>query len=400
MPEVARSLLLFRYGILNAARVRAQEVGHRGALFPWRTISGDEASSNWAAGTAQYHINADIAYAVWQYVRVTGDLDFLHRYGSEILVETARLWFDLGFFSEKLNGEFVLNAVTGPDEYTTLVDNNLYTNLMAAENMRLAAQAVELTREAGTEHYARLLHATGLTPEEPADWLRAAERMHVPFDAKANVHLQDDAFLNREIWDFEHTPPDKYPLLLHFHPLFIYRHQVIKQADVVLATVLLPDQFTHEQRKRIFEYYDPLTTGDSSLSESMQSIAAAWVGNWEAANDYLLDAVAVDLSDRAKNLRDGMHVASAGGTWSALIYGFAGLQDYGDSVKFQPRLPIRVRRMTFPLQVRGASLSVDVTAEHATYTLLEGGPVSIQHFDETFTLSPGLSVTQPVPPLP
>ena len=160
-------------GCWSAARVRAQEVGHRGALFPWRTISGDEASSNWAAGTAQYHINADIAYAVWQYVRVTGDMEFLHRYGSEILVETARLWFDLGFFSPRVDGEFVINGVTGPDEYTTVVDNNLYTNLMAAENMRLAAEAVELTKEAGSDHFRRLLAATGLTPDEPANWLLA-----------------------------------------------------------------------------------------------------------------------------------------------------------------------------------------------------------------------------------
>jgi alpha,alpha-trehalose phosphorylase len=396
-PDLARSLLLFRYAMLEAARRRAREVGQKGALFPWRTISGDEASAYYAAGTAQYHINADIAYAVNHYVQVSGDLDFLHRYGTEMLIETARLWYDLGFFSPAMDGQFVINAVTGPDEYTTVVDNNLYTNMMAAENLRLAVDAVERTRQARPDQYRRLLDVTGLRHSELDDWRRAAENMHVPYDEKVGVHLQDDAFLHRKIWDFENTPPEKYPLLLHFHPLFIYRHQVIKQADVVLATVLLRHMFTPEQSKRIFEYYDPLTTGDSSLSESIQSIAAAEAGEWDAAGSYLTDAVSVDISDRAGNVRDGMHVASAGGTWMALVYGFAGMQDYGDAVRFRPRLPIRARRMAFRVRVRGANLAVEVAPHEATYTLLEGAQMTIHHYGETRTLVSDTSVTLPIP---
>ncbi|HJU98317.1 MAG TPA: HAD-IA family hydrolase, partial [Jiangellaceae bacterium] len=272
-PSVARSLLMHRINALPAARERARQVSCDGALFPWRTINGDEASPYYAAGTAQYHINADIAYALNQYVHLTGDVDLMYRHGAELLVETARMWASLGFFSDRLDGEFVIHGVTGPDEYSTVVDNNLFTNLMAAENLQTAADAVAALRSHDRDLYTRLVARTGLTPGEPELWRQAAEKMHIPYDARAGVHLQDDGFLDRKPWDFAGTPAEKYPLLLSHHPLVIYRHQVIKQADVVLATVLLPERFTAEERRRIFEYYDALTTGDSSLSECIQAIA-------------------------------------------------------------------------------------------------------------------------------
>ena len=323
-PAVARSLLMHRVRMLPDARRRAEEVGCAGALFPWRTINGHEASAYYAAGTAQYHIDADVAYALDQYVRVTGDTDLLFRHGVELLIETARMWAALGFFCDRHGGSFVINKVTGPDEYATVVNNNLFTNLMAAENLRLAADAVDRVRVESPSDHHRVVELTGLTDDEVAMWRQAAERMYIPYDEAAGVHLQDDSFLQQAPWDFAGTPPERYPLLLHYHPLVIYRHQVIKQADVVLATVLLPDRFTADERRRIFEYYDPLTTGDSSLSESVQSIAAADAGKYRTAEEYMLDAVAVDMADTAGNLRDGVHVASAGGAWMATVYGFAG----------------------------------------------------------------------------
>jgi alpha,alpha-trehalose phosphorylase len=345
-PDVARSLLMHRVRMLPEARRRALEVGCAGALFPWRTINGQEASAYYAAGTAQYHINADIAYALNTYVEATGDTDLLFRHGAELLVETARMWADLGFFSEPKDGKFVIHKVTGPDEYSTVVDNNLFTNLMAAENLSTAADAVARLRAESPPDYRRLIDRVGLRDEEEAAWRRAAEQIYVPFDEKAHVHLQDDHFLEQEPWDFAGTPQDRYPLLLHYHPLVIYRHQVIKQADIMLATVLLPDRFTPEERRRIFEYYDPLTTGDSSLSECIQAIAAVDVGKYRSAEEYLVDAAAIDIADTAGNLRDGVHVASAGGTWMALVYGFAGYRWRG--ARFAPMLPTRASRVRFP----------------------------------------------------
>jgi alpha,alpha-trehalose phosphorylase len=394
-PQVARSLLMHRVRMLPSARRRAQEVGCSGALFPWRTINGEEASAYYAAGTAQYHINGDIAYAFDQYVRVTGDTGFLFRHGVELLVETARMWAALGFFSERRGGRFVINKVTGPDEYTTVVDNNLFTNLMAAENLAIAADSVERVRLESPPDYQRLLDRTGLRADEVGTWRRAADQMYIPYDPKAGVHLQDDSFLDYAPWDFAGTPAERYPLLLHYHPLVIYRHQVIKQADVVLATVMLPDRFTAEARRRIFEYYDPLTTGDSSLSECIQAIAAADAGKYRSAEEYLIDAAAVDIADTAGNLRDGVHVASAGGTWMAVVYGFAGYRWQHDEPEFSPILPTRARRLSFPLLLRGSLLEVDVVADQVTYSLRRGEPVRARHYGQDFVASEGSPVSFP-----
>ncbi|MEV4135019.1 glycosyl hydrolase family 65 protein [Dactylosporangium sp. NPDC049742] len=393
-PNVARSLLMHRIRMLPAARRRAREVGCAGALFPWRTINGEEASAYYAAGTAQYHIDADIAYALDQYVKVTGDADLLFRHGAELLVETARMWAGLGFFSQRHGGRFVIHKVTGPDEYTTVVDNNLFTNLMAAENLTLAAEAVDRVRVESPPDFRTLVEHTGLREEELATWRRAAERMYLPYDEATGVHLQDDSFLDQAPWDFAATPPERYPLLLHYHPLVIYRHQVIKQTDVVLATVLLPDRFTAHQRRQIFDYYDPLTTGDSSLSECIQAIAAADVGKYRSAEEYLVDAAAVDMADTAGNLRDGVHVASAGGTWMAVVYGFARYRWRSPrGPEFSPMLPTRARRLRFPLRIHGSVLDVDIEEHRVTYSVRHGDPVTAHHYGEEFTAVAGSPVS-------
>ncbi|MDY7102052.1 MAG: HAD-IA family hydrolase [Actinomycetota bacterium] len=395
-PWIARSLLRHRYEMLDHARQRALEVGTRGALFPWRTIGGEEASAYYAAGTAQYHINADIAYALTRYVRATGDDDFMVRYGAEILVETARMWSDLGFFSERRDGCFVINGVTGPDEYSTVVDNNAFTNLMARENLRSAINVLEWMEEDHPAEYRRVIDATALQPREVDRWRRAAELMYVPYDEELGVHLQDDEFLMRETWDFASTQPEQYPLLLHFHPLVIYRHQVIKQADVVLATFLLGHEFTDEQKSRIFEVYEPLTTGDSSLSACIHAIMAAEIGELRTAEEYFVDAASVDLADVARNVRDGVHVASAGGTWMSLVYGFAGLRDAdGGTVSFQPALPERFTRLSFPLRVRDRLIEVDVRRDEVRYLLREGEDIVIRHDGSDVVLREGEVVIRP-----
>ncbi len=392
-PDVARSLLMHRVHMLDDARRRARDVGQAGALFPWRTISGEEASAYYAAGTAQYHIDADISYALDQYVRMTGDTGLMERHGAELLSETARMWADLGYFSDRHGGRFVIQKVTGPDEYTTVVDNNLYTNLMAAENLTLAADVVERLRDEAPAEYKRLSEKIDLRPEEVEAWRRAASLIYVPYDTQEQVHLQDEGFLDLEPWDFDGTPPEQYPLLLHFHPLVIYRHQVIKQADVELATVMLPGRFTPGERRRIFELYDPLTTGDSSLSESIQAIAAADVGKYRTAEEYLIDAMSVDMADTAGNVRDGVHVASAGGTWMSLVFGFGGFRWRGGSISFRPMLPTRSRRLRFPMRIGETMLRVTVEAHQVTYTAESGPGLDLMHYDEPVRVEPGSPVT-------
>ncbi len=283
--------------------------------------------------------------------------------------------------------------MTGPDEYTTVVDNNLFTNLMAAENMSLAATVVERLREEAPADYKRLAAKTGLGSEETDHWRRCADLMYVPYDASEQVHLQDEGFLDLEPWDFAGTPPEKYPLLLNYHPLIIYRHQVIKQADVELATVMLPGRFTAAERRRIFEMYDPLTTGDSSLSESIQAIAAADVGKYRTAEEYLIDAMSVDMADTAGNVRDGVHVASAGGTWMSLVFGFGGFRWRQGDISFRPMLPTRARRLRFPIMVGGNRLRVDIEPHAVTYTLESGESLELSHYDEPFRVTAGSPAT-------
>ena len=396
-PRIARNLLKFRHSMLDKARRRAREVNQKGALFPWRTINGEEASAYYAAGTAQYHINADIMFGLRKYVEATGDEAFLQQEGAEMLVETARLWRDLGFFSKRKGGKFCIHGVTGPDEYNTVVNNNTFTNLMAQENLRYAAATVESLRDENPERFVALVDRTGLEVSEIDEWKKAAERMYVPFDEKLGIHPQDDSFLDKEVWDLANTPPDKYPLLLHHHPLVIYRHQVIKQADIVLAMLLFGRDFSPEQKKRNFDYYDPLTTGDSSLSVCVQSVLASEIGYPEQALDYLDYAVLMDLADVAGNTQDGIHIASVGGTWMAMVYGFAGMRDYDGHLSFNPRpLPRRVERIRFPLTIRGQVLEVDIDRKSVRYSLREGDGLVIRHWDEEIRLSPGAPFSAPL----
>jgi alpha,alpha-trehalose phosphorylase len=380
--------------MLAQARQRAKEVSQAGALFPWRTINGEEASAYYAAGTAQYHIDADIMYALKKYVEVTGDDDFRFNEGAEMLVETARMWYSLGFFSAQKDGQFCLNGVTGPDEYNTVVNNNTYTNLMARENLWYAVNTVEIMRDRHPDRLKELIDKTNLDFSELENWQQAADRMYLPYDPSRGIHLQHDSFLEDEVWDFANTPADKYPLLLHFHPLVIYRHQVIKQADIVLAMFLLGHEFSREQKQRNFDYYDPLTTGDSSLSVCVQSIIASEIGYAKEAIEYATYAVLMDLGDVAGNVKNGCHIAAMGGTWMVMIYGFAGLRDDDGRLSFDPRLPETIRRLRFPLTVQGQRLEVEINEQSATYRLQEGTRLVIFHQGKELVLSAGEEVTK------
>ena len=385
-PSIARNLLRFRHSMLDRARERAVEMSQRGALFPWRTINGEEASSNFQQGTAQYHINADIAYAVMRYANVEGSGRVLGEIGAEILVETARLWEDLGFYGA--DNRFHIHGVTGPDEYTTVVNDNTYTNLMARLNLNFAAATIRRLREERPEDYAALVHRVRLKPGEVESWERAAAAMHVPFDAERGIHPQDETFLDREPWDLDAMPREKFPLLLHYHPLVIYRHQVLKQADIVLAMFLLGNEFSEEQKRRNFDYYDPLTTGDSSLSACVQSIIAAEIGKERQALEYFQYAVLMDLGNVAGNASDGVHIASAAGVWSALVFGFGGVRDFDGQLSFSPRLPHAWNELAFSLRFSQRQFRVRLTHDEERYLVEEGEPLNVLIRGEPHLVSP------------
>jgi alpha,alpha-trehalose phosphorylase len=402
MPRAARNALRFRFSLLDSARSRAHELSQRGALFPWRTINGHEASAYYAAGTAQYHIDADIAYALSQYVGATGDDDFLAREAVDILVETARLWADLGFWRDETRRTFHIHGVTGPDEYTTVVNDNLYTNVLARFNLRRAAHAVWQLQRDNPAAYQDLVRRTGLEPDEPVEWDECAQAMLIPYDDFLGIHPQDAHFLEREMWDLENTPLEKRPLLLNYHPLVIYRFQVLKQADVVLALFLQGEEFSAEQKRADFDYYDPITTGDSTLSAVVQSIVAAEVGYADLALRYFHAALFVDLDDRHNNTSDGVHVASTGGVWSALVSGFGGFRDHGagrgeNQWLIDPRLPASWTSLTYRIALHGTRVRVTVRADDVELYVEEGaGPLVFDVRGETVTVKHGSPVVVPL----
>ncbi len=394
-PWAARNALRFRHSLLESSRRRARQLAQKGALFAWRTINGEEASAYYAAGTAQYHIDADISYALSQYVGATGDYEFLDNEAIDILVETARLWYDLGFWRDEDGSAFHIHGVTGPDEYTTVVNDNLYTNVMARFNLRRAAQAVRFLEENRPSAHRAMTQRVRLSDEEVYHWARAAEAMTIPFDEHLGIHPQDAHFLEREMWDLGRTPVEKRPLLLNYHPLVIYRFQVLKQADVVLALFLLGEDFTHEQKKADFDYYDPITTGDSTLSAVVQSIIASEVGYHDLALRYFHASLFVDLADRHANTSDGVHVASTGGVWSALVSGFGGFRDLGAGRwSLDPRLPDGWDALTFRLTLRGTRVRVCVSADEVALSIEDGTrPIVFDVRGEKVTVTADAEVT-------
>ncbi|HEV2128869.1 MAG TPA: glycosyl hydrolase family 65 protein [Thermomicrobiales bacterium] len=386
-PRAARQALLWRHATLDLARARARELRLAGAAFPWRTIRGEESSGYWPAGTAGFHINADIADAVHRYISASGDTEFEQGPGLELLVETARLWRSLGHHDPE--GRFRIDGVTGPDEYTALVDNNTYTNLMAARNLRIAAGVAERHPEQAAE--------LGVDDAEIASWWRAADNIRIPYDSELGVTMQSEGFTRYRKWDFTNTGEDEYPLLLHYPYYLLYSSQVVKQADLVFALYTCSEHFPPDQKRRDFNYYEAITVRDSSLSAAVQAIVAAEVGHLALAYDYLRETAYVDLWDLAENTADGLHLAALAGAAMVVAAGFGGMRNYGESLTFSPRLPRQLERIAFRMLYRGRRLRVEITADEARYTLAEGEALDLHHHGKPFRLATGATESLPMP---
>jgi trehalose/maltose hydrolase-like predicted phosphorylase len=399
-PKAAADAIRWRHSTIDLARERAQTLGLAGAAFPWRTIRGHECSGYWPAGTAAFHVNADIADSIERYVAVTGDDGFLAECGLEVLVETARLWISLGHHDSE--GRWHIAGVTGPDEYSAIADDNVFTNLMAARNLRAAAAAVARHPDVARD--------LGADDEEAATWRDAAADVHIPYDESLRVHPQSAGFTSHEAWDFA-AYQDRYPLLLHAPYFDLYRKQVVKQADLVLAMHWCGDRFSAEDKARNVDYYERRTVRDSSLSACTQAVMCAEVGHLELAHDYTHEAALIDLRDLHHNSRDGLHMASLAGAWIALVAGFGGLRDHGGELKFDPALPEGISELCFRLRWRGVRLKVAVDHRQVTYSLLDDGDdeVRLCHDGEEVVVTTDKPVTRdlsqrrallPAPPQP
>ncbi|HWY01618.1 MAG TPA: glycoside hydrolase family 65 protein [Mycobacterium sp.] len=375
-PHTVADALRWRASTMDLARERAGELGLEGAAFPWRTIRGQECSAYWPAGTAAFHINADIAMAFERYRVVTGDQSLEADCGIKVLIETARLWMSLGHHDR--HGVWHLDGVTGPDEYTAIVRDNVFTNLMAAHNLVVAADACNRHPDAATEML--------VTTEETAAWRDAAAAVNIPYDEELGVHQQCEGFTTFAEWDFDAN--QTYPLLLHEAYVRLYPAQVIKQADLVLAMQWQSHAFTPEQKARNVDYYERRMVRDSSLSACTQAVMCAEVGHLELAHDYAYEAALIDLRDLHSNTRDGLHMASLAGAWMALVNGFGGLRDDEGVLALDPQLPDGISRLRFRLRWRDFRVTVDANHSDVTYTLRDGpgGGLTIRHAGEELEL--------------
>ncbi|MGA5300177.1 glycoside hydrolase family 65 protein [Nucisporomicrobium flavum] len=386
-PHAAADVLRWRHSILGQARHRARTLGLAGAAFPWRTIHGEECSAYWPAGTAALHLNAVIARAADRYRDVTGDEELEEECGLEILVETARLWISQGHHDA--DGVWHVDGVTGPDEYSAVADDNLFTNLIAARNLRAAVAACERRPEAA----ARL----GVDADETRAWQTAADAVHVPYNERLGVHEQSTGFTRYAPWDFAAERPGE-PLMLHAPYFQLYRRQVVKQADLVLAMHWCPEEFTAEQKARNVDYYERITVRDSSLSACTQAVMCAEVGHLQLAHDYAREAALVDLRDLHDNTRDGLHMASLAGAWSAIVEGFGGLREHHGLLALAPRLPEGITALRFRLRHSGLRLLVEAGQDTVRVSLRDGSGATlpIRLYDETIDLTAGGSVERPV----
>ncbi len=376
-PKLALNLLEYRYYHLEAAREEAYKLGNpEGVKYAWRTISGQETSAYYPASTAQYHINSDIAYAIIQYYTLFKDDTFMVHKGLPVLLETARFFKDL---VTKYDGKYHLHHVTGPDEYNAVVDDNYYTNAMLKHHLDFLLDYTK-TRD---------------------DWLGDAERalfqdianhIHLPFNEALNIDVQDASFLSKKPVDLAAIPDDKKPLLLHYHPLTIYRYQVLKQADTILAHTLLFDR-PKQVMEDSFAFYEARTTHDSSLSYCIHATQAAKLGDIEKAYDYFIKTVDLDLTDSHKNTFHGLHLANLGGVYMALVYGFMGYT-IGPITQIAPRLPKAWKSLKMTLRI-SASATVAVELSHAALVLTADEDAEMIVHDTRVALEENTPITIP-----
>lgn len=387
-PVISKNLIAYRYQTLDRARENARSLGHQsGALYPWRTIMGKECSGYFPSGAAAYHINGDIAYSIVAYYLATKDLAFIAEKGAEIIFETARLWLDVG---NDYNGQFHINEVTGPDEYTCMVNNNYFTNVAAKYNLHWAVNFYNLLKDAGLLD--TVCQKIKLTPEEIQNFTHAEETMFLPYDETLKINPQDDSFLQKKVWDLKNTPKEQFPLLLHYHPLYLYRHQVCKQADTVLAHFIFEDAQSMETIRNSFDYYEKVTTHDSSLSTCIFSIMASKLGMHQKAYDYFGDSAKLDLFNTHHNTKDGIHTANMGGNYMAVVYGFAGLRLKESSLYFSPSLPEQWNGYRFKINYEGSQIEVHVTRKECTFTLCKGTPITLFIYNKEYLLTECITI--------
>ena len=367
--EVARSLLRYRWLQLEGARRNAKRQGLPGALYPMVTFTGDECHNEWEITFEEIHRNSAVAYAIFAYTQYTGDRSYLEECGIDVLTEIARFWAGRVHFSRRA-GKYMIHGVTGPNEYENNVNNNWYTNRMAAWVLRYTAEQLELVPEAKRA-------ALGVTKEETARFLEISEGMYLPEDRQLGVFVQHDTFLDKELMPAAAIPPEERPINQHWSWDRILRSCFIKQADVLQGLYFLEHLYDRETIRRNYRFYEPMTVHESSLSACVHSVLASAIGDMPKAQEMYRRTARLDLDDVNQDTRDGLHITSMAGSWLAIAQGFAGMRTITGRLSFDPRLPQGWDGYAFKLVYRGRRLEVSVTREGAQVRLLSGEPLEI-----------------------
>ena len=309
---------------------------------------------------------------------------------AEVIFETARIWLEIGHWHK---GSYHIDSITGPDEYTAIVNNNFYTNVMAKYHMYHANKLYLELKAYDPSEFLKLCNRINLSYEEVDEMRLASEAMFLPYDNELGIHEQDDSFLSKAIWDFENTEENNYPLLLHYHPLTIYRYQVLKQADTVLAHFLLEEYADLETIRRSFDYYEKITTHDSSLSSCIYGIMASRCGYYDKAYNYFMESVRMDLDDTHGNTKDGLHMANLAGSCLGIINGFAGYRIKENGISIAPMVPKQFEGYTFKIHYLGSWLEIDVK-DFVRVKLLKGNPINIRIYDHEYIVKDTIEVVR------
>jgi len=384
-PKAAKNLLLYRYKYLPQACERAKQLDCEGARYPMCTLDGTESCATWQHGDFEIHVSAAVSYAVWLYNKLCDDKEFLFNQGIELLMQISRYYANRGEFSP-LNGDFGLYGVMGPDEYHMNVNNNAYTNVMAKKTFEFTLDVIERMKKEAPDLLRKVSEKVGLREGETEDWRKKARLIRIPMNKETGLIEQHDGYFDLPEADVKNIPESQIPIYKHWAYVRIFRYNMIKQPDVLLLPFFFSTDYTPEQKRINYEFYEARCIHESSLSPSIHSILAAELGKKEEAYEFFKYMARLDLDNYNKNTDQGLHVTSMSGAWLNMVYGFGGLRTDGDVLIFKPSIPDNWNSFSFRLQYRGSLLQVNVNREEAEYRILSGPGMVIKVYDRGYTV--------------
>lgn len=387
--EVARNLLTYRYNQLDRAIENAEKLGfsNGAALYPMVTMNGEECHNEWEITFEEIHRNGAIAFAIYNYHRYTGDYSYIPEKGLEVLIGIARFWQQRATYSEAKN-EYVILGVTGPNEYENNVNNNWYTNYIAQWCIKYALESLEKVKSDFSTDYSRISQKTNITPEELEKWKAVADNMHYPYSEDKEVYLQQEGFLDKELVSVADLGEENRPINQKWSWDRILRSPYIKQADVLQGFYFFEDDFTTEELKKHFDFYERFTVHESSLSPCVHSIQAAKLDRMDQAYTFYLRTSRLDLDDYNNEVEEGLHITSMAGTWMSIVEGFGGMRIKNDTISFETRIPSQWKSYSFKVNFRNHVLKVSVTQNETSFELEGGNEINILVNGEKVTVSP------------